>query len=372
MKIPFFNRSKKKPKKKETWWEALIFAIIAATLIRWAIMEAYVIPTPSMEGSLLVGDYLFVSKLHYGPRTPITPLQLPFTHRRFYGTQDVPSYSDAIQLPQFRIPGFSEVKRNDAVVFNYPAELEYPLDLREFYIKRCVAIPGDTLYIEDADLFINGEAALVPEGIQFSYYIKTKQLIRDRVFEEYNIWDVIQDRGNGYIVQASPSDIKRMKSLPFIEDIIFSPIYQSNGITPRDSSYNNESTYPKSPATNWNIDFFGPLVVPQEGQTIQITEYNLTMYGSLLRYYEHLEDVKIQGGKLIIDGQEVTQYTFKQNYYFMMGDNRHNSLDSRFWGFVPEDHVVGKALFIWMSLDPNKPFFSLDKVRWDRLFNGID
>jgi signal peptidase I len=373
MKIPFFRKSdKKKIKKKESWWEALLFAVIAATLIRWGTLEAFVIPTPSMEGTLLVGDYLFVSKLHYGARTPMTPLQLPLTHRRFYGTENVPAYLDWIKLPQFRLPGFSEVKRNDAVVFNYPAELEYPLDLREYYIKRCVAIHGDTLKVENADLFINSEKAFVPEGIQFSYFIKTNQAIRDRVFEDYNIWDKTYFGGNGYFVHASPRDIENMKELNFIDSILFSPNFSGPFIQSTDSSTVEPNTFPKTNELKWNKDFYGPLVVPAENQTIEINHQTITTYGDVLRYYEHLDDVQIKGDELFINGEQVTEYTFTQNYYFMMGDNRHNSLDSRYWGFVPEDHVVGKALLIWMSMDPNKPFFSLDKIRWDRLFTGIE
>ncbi|PTB92713.1 signal peptidase I [Marivirga lumbricoides] len=375
MKIPFFNKKKKpaKPKSKtREWIDAIVFAVIAATLIRWATLEAFVIPTPSMEGTLLVGDYLFVSKLHYGPRTPITPLQLPLTHRRFYGTENVPAYLDWIQLPQFRFPGFSEVKRNDAVVFNYPEELQYPLDLREYYIKRCVGLPGDTIQIDKAVLYVNGEEAYVPEDIEFSYFIKTKQTIRDRVFEDYGIWDKAYEPGYGYRVHAKPDEIKKMEQLPFVEEIIFSPDFSKGKIVTADSSVVEPSTFPKTPETSWNKDFYGPVFVPSEGQTIPVTHENLVMYGDVLRYYEHLEDVKIDNDQLFIDGKQVTEYTFKQDYYFMMGDNRHNSWDSRYWGFVPYDHVVGKALFIWMSMDPNKPLFSLDKIRWNRLFKGIN
>ncbi len=373
MKIPFFNRKKKpaKPKSKvREWVDALVFAVIAATLIRWATLEAFVIPTPSMEGTLLVGDYLFVSKLHYGPRTPKTPLQLPLTHRRFYGTEDVPAYLDWIQLPQYRFPGFSEVKRNDAVVFNYPEELQYPLDLREYYIKRCVGIPGDKLQVKNAELYINDEKAFVPEDIQFSYFIKTDQTIRDRVFEEYNIWDKMYEPGYGYRVHAEPEEIEKMKSLPFVNEIVFSPTYKDGQILSTDSSDVDPATFPKTPETSWNKDFYGPIEVPKEGQTIKVNHKNLQMYGDVLRYYEHLEDVQIKNDKLFIDGQEVTEYTFSQDYFFMMGDNRHNSWDSRFWGFVPKDHVVGKALFIWMSMDPNESFFN--KIRWERLFSGIN
>lgn len=374
MKIPFFNKKNKKPAKPKSktreWIDAIVFAVIAATLIRWATLEAFVIPTPSMEGTLLVGDYLFVSKLHYGPRTPKTPLQLPLTHRRFYMTEDVPAYLDWIQLPQFRLPGFSEVKRNDAVVFNYPEELQYPLDLREYYIKRCVGIPGDKIQIKNAVLYVNDEKGFVPEDVQYSYFIKTDQTIRDRVFEDYNIWDKIYEPGYGYRVHAAPEDIEKMKELPFVEEIVFSYTVKNGEIVSTDSTIEEASTFPKTPETSWNKDFYGPIVVPKEGETITINHANLLLYGDVLRYYEHLDDVKIKDDQLFIDGVQVQEYTFSQNYYFMMGDNRHNSWDSRYWGFVPEDHVVGKALFIWMSMDPNKSFFN--KIRWERLFNGIN
>lgn len=372
MKIPFFNKKKKpaKPKSKvREWVDAIVFAVIAATLIRWATLEAFVIPTPSMEGTLLVGDYLFVSKLHYGARTPRTPLQLPLTHRRFYGTEDVPAYLDWIQLPQFRLPGFSEVKRNDAVVFNYPEELQYPLDLREYYIKRCVGLPGDVLQVENAELFINGEAAFVPEAIQFSYFIRTSQTIRDRVFEEYNIWDKMYEPGYGYRVQGEPAEVEKMKSLPFVEEIIFSPTYKNGQIQSTDSTDVDPSTFPNTSETHWNKDFYGPITIPKEGQTIQVNHENLLMYSHVILNFEHLDDVRIENEQLFIDGKQVSEYTFSQDYYFMMGDNRHNSWDSRFWGFVPMDHVVGKGLFIWMSLDPHESLFR--KIRWERLFTGI-
>jgi signal peptidase I len=372
MKIPFFSKKKasRKPKSKvREWVDAIVFAVIAATIIRWATLEAFTIPTPSMEGTLLVGDFLFVSKLHYGTRTPKTPLQIPLTHRRIWGTE-IPSYLDWIQLPQYRLPGFTDVKRNDVVVFNYPEELEYPLDLREHYIKRCVGVPGDVVRVKNAELYINSEPALVPEDVQFSYAIKTSEMIRDRVWDKYEISESQMIPGYGYMVQAKPAMIEEMRALSFVDDIIFSPTQKGNDLVSVDSTEVEPQTYPKTPETHWNKDFYGPITVPEEGQTIAINHENLLMYGELLRYYEHLEDVKIDGNQLFIDGEQVTEYTFSQNYYFMMGDNRHNSWDSRYWGFVPEDHVVGKALFIWMSIDPEQSFLS--KIRWSRLFSGIE
>lgn len=372
MKLPFFNRKKKERKKPKSktreWVDAIVFAVIAATIIRWGTVEAFTIPTPSMEGTLLVGDFLFVSKISYGPRTPVTPLQFPLTHRHFWGT-NIPSFLDWIQLPMYRLPGFTHVKRNDVVVFNYPAELDYPMDLREHYIKRCVAVPGDKLQVKHRQLFINDKPAMVPEHVQYQYFLKTNETVRPRVFGKYGIWEITQIPGRGYIVNGEPEKVQELGKMPFIQQVIASPVPEDGQLEERGPNYENPRVFPQSPLYHWNIDYFGPVEIPKEGQTIQLTAENVAKYGKLIQYYEHNDNVKISQGKVSIDGKEISQYTFKQNYYFMMGDNRHNSLDSRFWGFVPEDHVVGKALFIWLSIDPHKDF--LHKIRWDRFFQGI-
>lgn len=372
MKIPFFNKKEKKEKIKKSpvreWTDAIVFAVIAATLIRWATLEAFVIPTPSMEHSLLVGDYLFVSKLHYGPRTPKTPLQIPLTHRRIWGTQ-IPSYLDWIQLPQYRLPSFTKVKRNDVVVFNYPEELQYPLDLRENYIKRCVAVGGDTLIIRDAKIYVNSEEIPFPEGVQFSYAISTSESVRERVFEQIGVWEVNRIPGYGYYINASPQQAEELAKLNFVNSVTPSPNLSNRSIETITEIDVERDIFPKAAQLPWNKNFYGPLWIPAKGATITLTEENLARYAFTIENYEGLKDVYMKEGKLFIDGKQVTEYTFKQNYYFMMGDNRHNSLDSRYWGFVPEDHVVGKALFIWMSMDPNKPLFK--RIRWRRIFNGI-
>jgi len=297
------KKKRQKPRSKaREWADAILFAVVAATIIRWLFLEAYTIPTPSMERSLLVGDFLFVSKVHYGARTPATPLQIPLTHQKIWGT----SYLDWIQLPQYRLPGISEVKRNDVVVFNWPVDFSYPVDLKTNYIKRCVGLPGDTLQIKDMVVYINGEAQPQPAGAQFRYYARTNQIINKRIWEKYRINEHHKVQG-GYLVFTTPAIAKELEQLQFInsvEVIKEQPDYADRG----------DST-------------------------------------------------------LVIDGTPYTTYTFKQNYYFMMGDNRHNSLDSRFWGFVPHDHIVGKALFIWMSIDPQESLFR--KIRWNRLFKGI-
>jgi len=357
----FGKKKTKKPKSAaREWVDAMLFAVIAATLIRWFLLEAYTIPTPSMEKSLLVGDFLFVSKIHYGARTPNTPLQVPLTHQKIWGT-DIPSYTDMVQLPSFRLPSISSVKRNDVVVFNYPVEFEHPTDLKTHYIKRCVAVPGDTLDIRNMQVYINGQPGQNPFGMQFRYFLRTDDQLNLRFLKNYDIspQETTQIPG-GYMISSLPSTADELKSLPAIQNVMVD-VWPDGQANPR--------IFPSAQYYDWNEDHYGPLLIPGKGMTIPITEENLVKYEMAILKYEGLKNVQIEGTRLIIDGQEVSEYTFKQNYYFMMGDNRHKSEDSRFWGFVPEDHVVGKALFIWMSLDPNESFLS--KIRTGRLFKGI-
>ena len=353
------NASVKKSAARE-WADALMFAVVVASIIRWATFEAYAIPTSSMEKSLLVGDFLFVSKLHYGPRTPGTPLQLPLTHQTIWGT-DVPSYSDALQLPSFRLPGFSEVKHNDAVVFNFPAESGHPIDLKTYYIKRCVGLPGDSLTIHSGEVNINGKAAENPLPKQFAYSITTDRVLNDKFFFSRDITDFYRTT-TGYEVHTSPEKATQLAGLDFIHDV---------SILKHTKGKADPEVFPHMPEKyNWNKDNFGPLYIPKQGATVAITEQTLPLYERAILRYEHNENAEIRDDKLFLDGKEVKEYTFKQNYYFMMGDNRHNSLDSRYWGFVPEDHMVGKAVFVWMSLDANAGL--LDKVRWSRVFSLVE
>ena len=359
--LSFIGIGKKKKYKSKTreWADAILFAVIAATLIRWVFLEAFTIPTPSMEKSLLVGDFLFVSKLHYGPRTPATPLQVPLTHQKIWGT-NIPSYLDWIQLPQYRFPGFSSVKRNDVVVFNYPPDYQYPVDLKTNYIKRCIAVPGDVIEIKDMVVYINGEQAFAPPKMQFKYLLTTPETINDRVFKKYDISEKYRVSG-GYLIFSTPETAAALETEAFISSV---EVLEAKEGEAELRIFPDASRYP------WNVDFYGPLRIPGEGETIEINDDNLIKYRSIIEYYEGHDNVNISNGTLKIDGEEYSSYTFKQNYYFMMGDNRHNSEDSRFWGFVPHNHIVGKALFIWMSIDPNESFFS--KIRWRRLFNIID
>jgi signal peptidase I len=366
MKFDFFKKKQAEKKKKEKtvvreWVDAIVFAVIAATIIRWLFLEAFTIPTPSMEKSLLVGDFLFVSKIHYGPRTPKTPLQVPLTHQKIWWT-NVPSYLDWIQLPQYRLPGFSDVKQNDVVVFNHPPELEYPVDLKTNYIKRCVGLPGDSLKVVDTQVYINGDPIENPEKMEFRYNVVTNQNIKDRVFLEYDInLNEINRSNNGYILHCTRQVASGLEKLPFVDRVEMYKMGE-NQVNPRVYPQNRE-------LFAWNEDFYGAIWIPAEGATIDLNEETLALYRYVIENYENNGDVRFENGEVIIDGESVTQYTFKQDYYFMMGDNRHNSEDSRFWGFVPEDHIVGKAFFIWLSLDQYESF--IHKVRWSRIFNLI-
>jgi signal peptidase I len=314
-----------------------------------------------MEKSLLTGDYLFVSKLHYGPRTPRTPLQVPLTHQTIWGT-NIPSYSDAIQLKSYRFPGFSEVKNNDVVVFNYPPEDQFPADLRTNYIKRCIGIAGNKIEIRNMEVFVNGKRVADPVKMQYSYLLTTTQVLNTKFFQNYNInLDEVQ-QGNGfYLIHTQPETADELKKLDFIKSIEIQA--DQPGVA-------DANVYPHLPSRfKWNKDNFGPVWVPKAGETITLDSINTPLYETIIRKYEDNKNVEVKGDQVFVNGQEIKTYTFKQNYYFMMGDNRHDSADSRFWGFVPEDHIVGKAVLIWMSADPNGGLGG--KIRWNRIFNII-
>lgn len=361
------------------WPEAIIFAVVAATLIRWAILEAYTIPTPSMEKSLLVGDFLFVSKMHYGARTPKTPLQMPLTHQKIWGT-DIQSYLTWIQLPQYRLPGITKIKNNDVVVFNFPPVFlstliqdpcpECPVDLKTNYIKRCIGIPGDKLEVRDGQVYINDKIAENPSEIQHRYMIVTNTIIKDRIFKKYDITEFYLVQG-GYIIFTTNKTADKLKSLSFTKNIIQlkrEKEEKENRIFPCSASFGW-----KNWDCRWNEHHFGPVTIPHKGATVKITPQTLPFYELLIIHYEGWEDAEVKYDTLYIDRKVVNEYTFQQDYYFMMGDNRDNSLDSRFWGFVPADHIVGKALFIWLSMDPDGKLFSIknSKIRWKRLFKVI-
>lgn len=360
-----------KPKKSfaKEWFEAIVFAVFCATFVRWIFMEAYVIPTGSMERSLLIGDFLFVSKAEYGPRTPQTPLQVPLTHQTIWGTE-IPSYIPGVSLGSLRLPSLGKVERNDVVVFNYPVDDHYnqrrdgeyhPMDLKTHYIKRCVAIAGETIEVRGTQVYVNGEISENPPLMQHQYFVETSESIRERIFDKYNIDPPNRERyPGGYGIHMPQSVAQEIEKLPFVSNVTLQMIPEDR---PEPNIFPNATYFP------WNRDFFGPLTVPARGMSIEVTEENLAMYGSTIQNYEGNESVEINEDKLVVNGETLTSYTFKKDYYFMMGDNRHASDDSRYWGFVPEDNIVGEASFIWMSWDANGSF--LNRIRWGRLFNGI-
>ena len=359
-------KQKKKKKKSEirNWFDAILFAVIAATILRTFLIEAYTIPTSSMEKSLLIGDFLFVSKVSYGPRVPITPLAFPLVHHTM-PIGDGKSYSESIQLPYHRMKGLGEVERNDCVVFNWPAEtLGRPIDKKENYIKRCVGLPGDKIELIDGKLMVNDEPQEEFEGIkkQWHYDIKTKGsgLNPKILYEKYDITEGGYGRNqNEYILTLTNKSRDALST--------FSNVKSIDKRLKKDKKF-EEYIYPHSKNFTWNEDNYGPLIIPKAGEIIALTTNNLSLYKDIIERYEG-NSLKVVGGEIFINKEIATSYIFKMNYYWLMGDNRHNSADSRFWGFVPEDHIVGKALFIWMSWDKNAK--GLKKIRWNRLFNGV-
>ena len=364
------------------WIDAGMFAIIAATLIRTFFIEAYQIPTSSMEKSMLRGDFLFVSKMNYGARVPMTPISFPFVH------QEMPviggkAYSEALKLPFYRLPGFQKIKNNDIVVFNYPYELitqnsfAHPTDKKTNYIKRCIGIPGDTLKIVNGKVYINGKATAVAVHGQSSYVVQLSNTLSFKDYEKLNISEIDQTNGEGsYLMQLTKQNIIDLKNTPGVVSI-----------QPVVDDYNATVNLPEYCKTNkWTVDNFGALYIPQKGSSIKLDSNTYAIYETAIRLYEDNLDFRMVDGLFYIGTKQITEYTFKMNYYFMMGDNRHHSADSRFWGFVQEDHVVGKALFIWMSIEPednntlfhrspegmkrySKNIFS--RIRWSRIFNSI-
>lgn len=387
-------RVKKGPVRE--WVDAIIFAVIAASIIRIFMVEAYTIPTSSMEKSLLVGDFLFVSKLSYGPKIPNTPIAFPFVHHTLPLTANTKSYVEWIKLPYYRFPGFTSVKNNDVVVFNYPDGdtvalnvqnqsyyalvrdygryrvwndkanfgdiVARPVDKRENYIKRCIAIPGDTLEIKDQVVYINGHEEVLPALAQFKYLVETDGTrINPKALENLDVTEPLEMAGQNEMVitltNESAEKIKQFVNVKSVKKIIQPKGYWQHYIFPFDSAY------------PWNVDNFGPLVIPAKGVTVELTPKNIVLYARIIKAYE-LNDLKIEGNTILINGKPASSYTFRMNYYWMMGDNRHNSADSRFWGFVPEDHIVGKAVFVWLSLDNHKNLFD-GKIRFNKMFRSI-
>ena len=410
-----------------SWVDAIVFALLAVYLVNIYFFQNYQIPTSSLEKSLLVGDFLFVSKMSYGPRAPMTPLTMPLTQHTMPVT-GTKSYIDWPQWDYKRVKGLGHVKHGDIVVFNYPtgdtvmlnmqatdiyAEAygignehyasilprldslprreQYevfrgiyawgrnyitehpnifgditvrPVDRRENYVKRCVGLPGDTLQIIDRTIYINGQAQAQPENVQFNYYVKTAGMpIPDAMFDELGV--SMDDRvrlnvpGFAYLLPLTDAMVAQLKAnTKLIKSITLEP---EMGVS--------RALYPQNLVKQWDRNNYGPIWIPRRGATIELTWDNLPLYERCITAYEgNTLDVRDDG--FYINGQRTDTYTFGMDYYWMMGDNRHNSADSRYWGFVPEDHIVGKPLFVWLSLDKDKGWFE-GKIRWDRIFKWV-
>lgn len=439
------------------WGEAILFAVVAATVIRSFFLEAFTIPTPSMEKSMMVGDYLFVSKFSYGTKLPQTPMSFPFLHNAlpFNGLPN--SYVDWFSLPYLRLPGIGEVERYDPVVFNFPHgdtiivdpyyaghdyysilkneamylaapyattwEQQYnvyasnpakyeamarknftekkicvscglsersrkghpiggiryrPIDKKENYIKRCVGLPGETLSIEHRKVKINGQFIDELDGMMHTTIIQTADNVSIKKLQakySVNLNDIrvsqIPD-SNGYFapnVFELPLTAKQAEEMKKSKEIVWFDVLDDTTADQAPGTMYPNSRNPKF--AQWTVDNFGPIVIPAEGMTVPLNDDNFDLFQRVIRVYEHHNLVRTGKNKFLLDGQPATQYTFAQNYYWMMGDNRNNSLDSRYWGFVPEDHIVGKAVFTWFSkADPKYQGHS--GIRWDRMFKLVD
>ncbi len=409
-----------------SWVDALVFALVAVYFINLFAFQNYVIPSSSLEKSLLTGDYLFVSKLSYGPRIPETPLTMPLTQH----TLPIIHTKSYIEWPHWdyrRVKGLGHVKLNDIVVFNYPAgdtilteeqfansyytmcydygmelyhnqtpnpinpatlnrqgQLDYfnmiynlgrsyiqqnpvqygmidhrPTDRRENYVKRCVGLPGQTLQIKNRIVYLNGKPNKEPDNVQYFYHVKLKHDLPDDVLKDLGI--SMEDLG--YLNQggAMPLTKHAVNYLSHRKDLVASIHIVNDAVT--------GDLYPMNMVTGWTRDNYGPIWIPKKGATVKLSMDNIAIYERPIRVYEH-NDLVVKNNRIYINGKPANSYTFKMDYYWMMGDNRHNSEDSRYWGFVPEDHIVGKPIFIWWSSDPDRHGFS--GIRWNRLFRWVD
>ncbi len=406
-----------------SWVDALVFALVAVYFINLFFFQNYVIPSSSLEKSLLTGDYLFVSKMSYGPRIPETPLTMPLTQH----TLPVFNSKSYIEWPHWdyrRVKGLGKIQLNDIVVFNYPAgdticsdpryqaydfyqmcyqmgyqmypqrpdpdslnaeqlalyfntlyqagrktiennPQEYgmidtrPADRRENYVKRCVGLPGQTLQIKDRIIYIDGKANKEPDNVQYTYIVKLKQRLNDDIMADLGITmeDLASLNTNGYMPLTNRAAKALRKMTDYVESVELN------------TTCSDLDTYPLNGNLHWTRDNYGPIWIPAKGKSIDLTLKNLPIYERPIRTYEG-NKLEVKDGKIYINDQVATKYTFKMDYYWMQGDNRHNSLDSRYWGFVPEDHIVGKPIFIWWSSDPDRHGFS--GIRWNRLFRFVD
>lgn len=407
-------------RKVMSWVDAIVFALVAVYFVHQYFFQNYVIPTSSLEKSLLVGDYLFVSKINYGPRKPHTPLSMPLTQHTMPVTGGK-SYIDAVQWDYERVPGLEDIEAGDIVVFNYPAgdvattnpdiidlhsicyelgrqanpgitaedktpeearaiyekfykdgkrfvesnpqvfgEIVYrPVDRRENYVKRCVGLPGNTLEIRDKVIYIDGKATKQPKEVQFNYRVQLTQQMPEWLRRELGIsYDDLATQQMAGTLPLTQEAYEKLKSN--------SKLVKEIGIIDNNST---AGIYPLNGNTGWTADNYGPVWIPRRGESIRLTPENIAIYERPIVAYEG-NSLEVKNGRIYINGQESDSYTFKMDYYWMMGDNRHNSADSRYWGFVPEDHIVGKPLFIWLSLDKDRGWFD-GKIRWERLFRCV-
>ena len=426
----WWRKSKNQAMRKVmSWVDAIVFALVAVYFVHTYFFQNYVIPTSSLEKTLLVGDYLLVSKLNYGPRKPQTPLSMPLTQHTMpvFGCK---SYIDVLQWDYERVAGFEEIEIGDIVVFNYPAGdvattnpnvidvhsicyiigqqllkgeyqinsstpaeeareickkfydagmeyiknnpqefgeiVERPVDRRENYVKRCVGLPGNTLEIKDRVIYIDGKPMEQPKNAQFNYNVELNKTISENLRRELNLSKddiaTFSQRRKSEGVGQLPLTQESYKKLNSIKGLVKSIEVARNDGT--------EGIYPLNGNTGWTIDNYGPVWIPKKGASVKLTAENIAVYERPIVAYEG-NTLEVKDGKIFINGKESDSYTFKMDYYWMMGDNRHNSADSRCWGFVPEDHIVGKALFIWLSLDKDLGLFD-GKIRWSRMFRGVN
>jgi signal peptidase I len=416
------NRDLKPRTDAGDWISSILFAIVAATIVHTYFIQPFVIPTSSLEKTLLVGDFLFVSKFHYGARTPQTAVALPMVHDAIPGTS-IPSYLEKPQLPKFRFPGFQDIKRNDIVVFNWPVDTlvditnpygevkNKPLDKKSNYVKRCVGLPGDSLEIKNGYVFINGKQNSLPDRakLQFFYTVVLKNGVSQAFIDQYKITEysrvfkmkksmyederlqtyfksnnlnlrTVNDDGETIAFTGNVSqEVYDKLNLEFSDQALnvnltedLAKKLKSNpnviSVTKDLASGSDLEIFPKSPDYSFNRDFFGPIYIPQAGKTVALNLDVLPLYKRIISVYEGNE-LKVNGSQIFINGKPASSYTFKLDYYWMMGDNRHNSQDARAWGFVPQDHIVGKPVMVWMSWDSNAS--GINKIRWERLFTTV-